>query len=118
MVLFAADSIRAHTPTKIGEARLVPPTCSVDPSTMINAPDDDAASKDTSGPTRWVVPEPSAVTCQDGADSNALVPPPVAHRRSLVYVGGPIWARPSFHTVSPVHVVPVVESVVPPTWIT
>src|ERR1700754_4349190 len=117
MALFAADSMRANAPTNNGDARLVPPTCSVEPFTMIRAPDEDAASNDRSGPTRLV--ELDTDDCHDGAVSNRLVPPPVAHRRWLLSPWlGAMAERPSFHTVSPVHVVPLVDSVVPPTWIT
>src|SRR6187402_2428161 len=117
MALLAADSMRAKAPTNNGEARLVPPTCSVCPSMMIKAPVDDAASNARSGPTRLV--ELETADCQEGAVSYRLVPPPVAHRRWLLSPWlGAMAERPSFHTVSPDHVVPLVESVVPPTWMT
>src|SRR5689334_8222820 len=117
MALFAADSILANAPTNNGEASDVPPTCSVDPLTTINAPDDDAASNERSGPTRLVLLETD--DCHDGAASYRLVPPPVAHRRWLLSPWlGAMAERPSFHTVSPDQVVPLVESWVPPTWMT
>src|SRR5581483_9671331 len=116
-VLLLADSMRAHMPTNSGDARLVPPTCWLAwPLITISAPEPEAASNATSGTWRLVTDEPSAEVCHAGAFSNRLTPPPVAHRRSSRVLSLLMWARPSFHTVSPVHVVvPLVLSVVPPT---
>src|SRR5215469_6690264 len=113
--LLFADWMRAQMPTKIGEARLVPPYCWPDwPLATMIAPVDDAASNARSGNSRLVTDEPSAEVCHAGAASNKLTPPPVAHKRSLV--PPETVARPSFHTVSPAHtVVPLVLNVVPPT---
>src|SRR5579875_1136054 len=79
--------IRAHAPTKIGEARLVPPHCSNAPLTTTIAPELGLASKATSGPRApayWPYVNPD---CHDCAFSNELgLPPASSHTFSRAQV--------------------------------
>src|SRR5580698_4324527 len=98
--------MRAQVPTNSGEARLVPPTCSEAPSTVISAPEFGSASKATSGtprvvwPAFWPMPD-----CHVGMGSKVLGLPPVA----------PLFCARLFHTTSLVQVVVEAFSEVPPT---
>src|SRR4051812_26340393 len=103
--------MRAQKPAQIGAARLVPPTCWFTPCTRMSAPLLGAASNEMSGTPRLVeVPSTPAAVCQLGALSVSEGPPPAPpeedcwHDEALVHD----------HTVSPCHVPPLDDSVVPP----
>ena len=106
------DCTRAQKPVNSGAAMLVPPICSVVPLTSTSAPLAGSASSAISGVPRLVeVPSTPALTCQLGAASVRLGPPP-APPLALCWQ---VALLPQAHTDSEFHVVPLVPSSVPPT---
>src|SRR6476469_3929234 len=93
-------------PAKIGAERLVPPTCSLAPLTMIFAPELGLPENATSATPRFV--PLTRAFCQLGLGSNVSRLPPVA----------PLPAARSFQTTSLFHVVVDASRRVPATAVT
>ena len=114
-VLPCAAWIRVQKPAHSGAASEVPPICSCEPLIRTRAPELGLASNEMSGTPRIVeLPSTPAAICQLGAFSVSEGPPPAPPDDDCWQ----LEALVQDHTVSPVQVEPVVDSVVPPTAMT